>query len=35
MYQIKNFFDLLVSSMIKARQRRADAYLRGMIYHVC
>ena len=34
MQSIKNFFDLLVSSMIKARQRRADTYLKGMIYHV-
>ena len=33
MIQIKNFFDLLVDSMIRARQRQADAYIRGMIYH--
>ena len=35
MQQIKNFFDSLVSLMIEARQRQADAYIRGMIYHVC
>jgi hypothetical protein len=34
MQQIKNFFELLVDSMIRARRRQADAYLRGMIYHV-
>jgi hypothetical protein len=34
MQQIKNFFDSLVSSMIAARRRQANAYLRGMIYHV-
>ena len=34
MHQIKNFFDSLVDSMIKARQRQANAYIQGMIYHV-
>jgi hypothetical protein len=34
MHQIKNFFDSLVDSMIRARQRQASAYIRGMIYHV-
>lgn len=34
MSQVKNFFDVLVDSMIRARRRQANAYLRGMIYHV-
>jgi len=34
MNQIKNFFDLLIDAMITARQRRANTYLQGMIYHV-
>jgi hypothetical protein len=33
MSQMKNFFDLLVDAMIRARQRQANAYLRGMVYH--
>lgn len=31
--QIKKLVDLLLDSMIKARQRQADAYLQGMVYH--
>lgn len=33
MHQVKNFFESVVDSMIKARQRQASAYIRGMIYH--
>jgi hypothetical protein len=33
MQQVKNFLDLLITVMIEARQRQADAYLKGFTYN--
>jgi hypothetical protein len=33
MRQVKNFLDLLITVMIEARQRQADAYLKGLTYN--